>query len=355
MYKSIILVAPGFYKKTGYFFRAIRDKNALEINGHEITVIGYKLFFFYDVDGRKIPYNTVFSLLKNSDYIISENIAPSIFSLPFKKKKRVMVVHGSLEDLQPFRFYHIKKFIYSFLLKYALKNYTSIISVSNAMNDYLNGLTSSNIKNITTIPNLPDDIFLQNIQSARNSQNLFDSIGLDKERKYICYCGNSQKWQKIDFLLDVFSYIHKQDNKIDLVILTKDLETFDKEIRKREISAERIVLKTVENPEVPNFLVASNLLYLLRDDDEINNVACPTKAMEYLSSGTDIIVSKGLGDITSIVDSEDKGIVVDLDSNTKISIVGDLIIHRINNNRTQRIVDIDKYRLSNYDKEYEKL
>ncbi|MFH4534583.1 glycosyltransferase [Vibrio diabolicus] len=355
MIETIMLVAPGFYKKTGYYFRAIRDKDALERNGHKVTIIGFKFPYCLNSDGEKVRFRTALSSLFNSDRIISENIAPSLFAFPFFNKHRVMVVHGSLEDLKPFKFYFFKKKVYSFLLKYALRNYDSIISVSNAMSEYLRKLVSKDIENIITIPNLPDDDFLNNVENAINLKDYNEISEFDRRRKYICYCGNSQKWQKIDFLLDVFSFIHKNNDDIDLLILTKDIDSFSKEITKRGINTERVILKSVKNTEVPKYLVASHLLYLLRDNDEINNVACPTKAMEYLASGSEIIVSKGLGDISDLVELHNRGILVDLDSIDDSSIVGDLIIQRIKGSTPKVSVDIDDYRLSNYDKEYQKL
>ncbi|UBR44318.1 glycosyltransferase family 4 protein [Aeromonas veronii] len=356
MLKTIMIVAPGFYKMTGYYYRAIRDKDALERNGHRVEIISFKYPFFVDEDGNKIKYIECLKLLNSAEKLICENIAPSFLIMPFFKKHRIMVVHGSLEDLRPFKFYFFKKPLYKFLLSFALKYYDSIVSVSEAMEDYLIELNGHRkIHNLITIPNLPDNKFLDAVELAKKDQNLKRKLGLREDKKYICYCGNDQSWQKIDYLLDLFCVISKSTDDIDLIILTKEFGSFGEKIKQAKIDLTRIIIKTVENRLVPNYLVASDLLYIIRDQDMINKVACPTKAMEYLSSGTDLVISEGLGDITKTVLELNRGLVVK--PSDDISCVSNKIIDYLSVEPSNNVgcYSVVKYRLGNYDEKYKAL
>ncbi|WP_279485851.1 hypothetical protein [Aeromonas veronii] len=92
-----------------------------------------------------------------------------------------MVVHGSLEDLRPFKFYFFKKPLYKFLLSFALKYYDSIVSVSEAMEDYLIELNGHRkIHNLITIPNLPDNKFLDAVELAKKRPKFKEKIRAER-------------------------------------------------------------------------------------------------------------------------------------------------------------------------------
>ncbi len=87
----------------------------------------------------------------------------------------------------------------------------------------------------------------------------------------------------------------------------------------------------------------------------INKVACPTKAMEYLSSGTDLVISEGLGDITKTVLELNRGLVVK--PSDDISCVSNKIIDYLSVEPSNNVgcYSVVKYRLGNYDEKYKAL
>lgn len=353
-----MLVAPGYLKKTGYYFRAKRDSEMLNLAGHDVCIIGVSSKgFFYDEKGS-LSLIKFMKLMLMADILFCENIAPILFAIPFFNKKRVVVLHGGLSDLKPFKFYFIKRILYGLLLSFSISFFNKVICVSKALKDSVSN--EKHYEKMVVIPNMPSESFLT---SLKNTSELYTKVELKKKidfdthKKYICYCGNSQAWQKTDYLVKLFKDISEKTDNINLAILTRDVDEFTLLLDLYNVDKDRVFIGTVDNSEVPSYLLASDLLYLLRDQDDINSVACPTKAIEYLASGVKILISDNLGDISGLIRNEKLGIVVDELLDHKLDFLSDKIIDEINklpNNFISKL-DIKKYSLTNYLENYETL
>nr|WP_321278095.1 glycosyltransferase [uncultured Vibrio sp.] len=353
----VIIVAPGFKKKTGYYFRAVRDFEALSNIGHSLEIIGFDGKGFFCSKGEALTIKDAMKTLESSDMLVFQNIAVAVLGLLFKSKRRVIVVHGSLDDLDEFRFSFFKKIVYRFILKYTLLHFDKIVTVSEAMNDYLNKIVTISKDKLITIPNLPNGSFLDNVIKANeNRLKLRSELGLCKGKKYICYCGNTQGWQKVDYLLEIFSIISEIYDNIDLIILTRDSDVFNNKLINFGVNPKRVVVKSVDNDVVPKYLVTSDLLYLIRDENSVNYVACPTKAIEYLVSGTPIVLSSNLGDISSIVKRDNKGIVLNqTELSNKTVVAKRLGKYLISSSKFSHDIDITTYSMRNYEDQYRNL
>ena len=51
-------------------------------------------------------------------------------------------------------------------------------------------------------------------------------------------------------------------------------------------------------------------MWALRDENKINQVSCPTKILEYICSGNQIIISNGIGDLSEFIEKDNRGVVV---------------------------------------------
>lgn len=93
-----------------------------------------------------------------------------------------------------------------------------------------------------------------------------------------------------------------------LLILTgvKSIEIADRQIPSQ--SRECIRVLSVDRSEVPGYLSASDIAILIRNESIVNRVASPTKFSEYLLCGLPVVMSCGLGDATSLVQSEMIGV-----------------------------------------------
>ena len=113
---------------------------------------------------------------------------------------------------------------------------------------------------------------------------------------HIIYSGNLQKWQNIDLMLqtiqnNLFSNFRYQ-------ILTGNLQEMEKKLKQYGLEkSELIRINSVSPEELSQYYKKSNYGFILRDDIAVNNVACPTKLVEYMNFGIiPITLSDNIGD-----------------------------------------------------------
>ena len=70
-------------------------------------------------------------------------------------------------------------------------------------------------------------------------------------------------------------------------------------IQKKQIK--NVIIKSVSPIELSSYYEISHYGFLLRDHHPLNNVACPTKAIEYLAFGiTPIVLEENIGDFKQL-------------------------------------------------------
>jgi len=94
------------------------------------------------------------------------------------------------------------------------------------------------------------------------------------------YAGNTQRWQNIDMMLDIIAHC---GNRMRFIILSSAINDFEKRLHAHGIADVFLHFATPE--EIHNFYSIANYGFLLREDNIVNNVANPTKLVEYLKYG----------------------------------------------------------------------
>jgi hypothetical protein len=113
-----------------------------------------------------------------------------------------------------------------------------------------------------------------------------------KKRLEVIYAGGTQSWQKVPLMVDA---INKTYAKYDrFTILTHNPDGFTG----IEAEAEKkLTIKSVRSTRVARYYEKANLGFILRDDVTVNNVACPTKLIEYLGNGVvPVVLTPNIGD-----------------------------------------------------------
>lgn len=108
------------------------------------------------------------------------------------------------------------------------------------------------------------------------------------------YSGGLHKWQKIEDAFKIFAKYHSSNKKSKFLILTADhdkLKSLLKSYSYLEIK-DSIISFSVPFKEVPDYLNASDIAFLIRDNHIMNAVASPTKLAEYMACGIPVISSK---------------------------------------------------------------
>lgn len=196
-------------------------------------------------------------------------------------RRRILDIHGSVPEEFKIQGDLINCRKFNKIEEFALRHSDLIIGVTNRMiNHVLKKHNIKNKKNTIVLPILPNKSILKNKIEK-------------KEINTVIYCGGLQKWQQIEKMLE-FVNRHKSNLKFTfLVPEPQKLLDMYKEIYKEEFPG--IVVSSPAN-KVNEWYAKNSFGLILREDTIVNNVACPTKLIEYFQN-----------DVLPIVDSEKIG------------------------------------------------
>ena len=252
MHRLVIFCAPGFLKKTGYYFRCLRDKANFEEVGYDVELVVFKPFDFSGKALQDVKVVNIFTLLnyrKNFHVYFAENISMIMPLLILKsifrvKAKYGFVYHGSLHELKFDRFGYFKKKLYKYFEKYADKNLDFVFLISASFKRILNN--ERLFRNITTYitPNLPDKKFVDNLNNSKSLKRHDDKIVLT-------YLGNTQAWQNIDYILQTFKKLSRLDKRLNLQLITSEPIKMAELVSKISLEVGTYEVFTVKNQEVP--------------------------------------------------------------------------------------------------------
>ena len=168
----------------------------------------------------------------------------------------------------------------------AVKNATIIICVTNAMKDYLQQKYRGNLKGEILIypisPHIPDLHWQRNVT----------------DKPIVIYAGGVQKWQQAPLMAqamvqqcDLCSYEIYTPNPVEFITLLPE--------NYRSHAAFTFGCKTTE--ELMKIYSRCQYGFILREDIVVNNVACPTKLVEYIATGiVPIVKSPAIGDFKKL-------------------------------------------------------
>jgi len=114
---------------------------------------------------------------------------------------------------------------------------------------------------------------------------------LDGE-KVLIYSGGMAHYQLFPQIVELFSRL---GNDWKFIVLTTSLDMAHNSLS--DIPKDRYILKSVKLDEVNDYLNAADVGVILREQDDLNRAASPTKYAEYCMSGLSIIYSSGIGDL----------------------------------------------------------
>lgn len=222
-------------------------------------------------NAKKIYIHSLYSLNNINDRNFLEKF----------KDKIIIDIHGCVvEELE---FYNQEKSIIQNMQNLESEYFTSVntlIAVSNSMIKFYKNKYPQIKTNFIILP-----IF-----------NLFDyKKNTNNNKLKIIYSGGTAKWQNIDLMTNVIKKLYTQ---YDITILTPDIETFKQKLGDND---DRIEIKTVPSNELYKEYQTADLGFILRDDINVNKVACPTKLIEYLQFGIiPIVKHPAIGDFAEL-------------------------------------------------------
>lgn len=134
--------------------------------------------------------------------------------------------------------------------------------------------------------------FKEKYNYSKNNYFLMPCFNEELDESTICkehynipsfvYAGGLQKWQCFNRTLDLFKKIQEAIPNAILTIFTSEIEKAKQEMAKRNIKGE---VKYVPYQKLKQEISKFKYGFLIREDNEVNRVATPTKMSSYLASG----------------------------------------------------------------------
>ena len=208
-----------------------------------------------------------------------------------KRKKLIWDVHGAVSEEELINGKFISSKIYRIIEQFLLSHSKVILVVTDQLKHYLlSKYSTSHLPKFIKYPILPDTLFLE-------SKSF---LPIPEDKVVIIYTGGTQKWQNIDLMIrTIKSNLHEN---FLFIILTGNLVEMKEYLNEYGILGNsNILLDSVPPDHLPDYYVKANYGFILRDDIVVNQVACPTKLVEYMSYGiVPIIKSENVGDFKEL-------------------------------------------------------
>ncbi|NWK43822.1 hypothetical protein [Ralstonia pickettii] len=113
----------------------------------------------------------------------------------------------------------------------------------------------------------------------------------------VIYAGGLQIWQNIELMLE-FTKTHPHYNYL---FLTPSPDTLRRRAELQGATSTNLTFSSCPHDQIAPYYAKADLGFLLRDNNIINNVACPTKAIEYMAHGiVPIVLNTHIGDFGAL-------------------------------------------------------
>lgn len=181
-----------------------------------------------------------------------------------------------------------------------------VLAVSSVLRDRLVERWGLDARRSTVVPCVADrDKFHPDEHDRAATRR---ELGLE-DRFVVIYPGRFGRWHYTPEMFAVVRGMMDADPKVHLLVLTPEGEAANALARKT-LPEGRYSILSAAHHEVPRYLRAADLGILLRAPDPLNEVACPTKFAEFVTSGLPVMISAGIGDCSRFVAERDAGIVL---------------------------------------------
>ena len=181
----------------------------------------------------------------------------------------------------------LKKKILSNRFKKACDYADKVIVVSSLLKKYVNDNGNSNTFLFPSVASSKVFYFDSLIR-----QKIRNKLKIKQKSKVFIYSGSLKKYQMFEETINFFKKLNKIYNDLYFIILTNDIS----EAKKMLNGDINILIYSVNQDKVNEFLNASDYAIMIRKDDLTNNTASPTKFAEYCLTGLQVITNSSVKD-----------------------------------------------------------
>lgn len=113
----------------------------------------------------------------------------------------------------------------------------------------------------------------------------------------VIYSGGVHGWQNLEKMAEAAGALI---DRFDFLFLVSDIEVFKSKVKDPALLA-KIQVNSVSRAEMRQYYETADFGFLLRDDNPVNQVACPTKLIEYIEFGiVPILLQPNIGDFKEL-------------------------------------------------------
>jgi len=140
-------------------------------------------------------------------------------------------------------------------------------------------------------------------------------LGLD-DRFVLLYLGTMNEWQWPEAMFSLFNQIVKRRSEVLFYLLLPQSghEKAREFISQYDLPESSYIMREAPHDEVGSLIGLADAGLLLRKDHPVNRVSSPTKFGEYMAAGVPVIATKNIGDFSQIIEEDNLGLVLPLDS-----------------------------------------
>ena len=207
---------------------------------------------------------------------------------------------------------YLRRFILRKIEKYALKNASFILFVSQKMKEYYESIIGHKIDSCYIMPCFNEEI----------NKNSFFEPGKYDNNVFI-YTGSLAAWQCFEQTIELYSEIERKTDNCSLRLLVKDKEKAEEIIKRYGVK--RYSIDFVPKERVSEDTVKAKFGFCLRSDSIVNKVATPTKLSSYISQGVMPIYSEHLNDFHQIAKGSPNCFIYQFDESNKESYIKRII------------------------------
>lgn len=159
-------------------------------------------------------------------------------------------------------------------------------------------------------------------------------LGVGSADVLLVYAGGLNPYQMIPEMLRIWRALSACPDVRFLLLLAHDQPTAGVRPGLELIDRiPRLVHMSVPRSEIPAYLAAADVGFLLRKEHMLNAVASPVKFGEYLASGLAIATSPGLGDASRVVAEHDLGVLIRPEAKEEAVMACERLIERVRADR----------------------
>ncbi|MBK1813059.1 hypothetical protein JHL18_20775 [Clostridium sp. YIM B02505] len=280
------------------------EKIVVHARSSKATVLGYELKRVFKncvliFDNRGIPLEEIDLMIKDSKKI--------------KEKIKLQV----------------SKVFFAICQKVAAKNSDCYIFVTNNLRKYMiqkHGYSES--KDYLIIP------------TSIDLKEVSENINSVKDLNSYIYIGSNDCWQNGELIFKLFKEIEKRNSESKFIILSKDYNEFSK--LNSTYKLKNITFNSATHKETLEILSRCGYGVIIRDDSVVNKVSSPTKLIEYLSVGLNVIYSGKIGIVEDLVNEYGKIVsnrLINLDINNMESVLVGKLENESSSIKDEKFID----------------